>query len=47
METKLFDGYTIPYKNKTFDLVVLGHVIEHVEHPLIIKKQPELQNMFL
>jgi ubiquinone/menaquinone biosynthesis C-methylase UbiE len=33
IECKLFDGYHIPYKDNTFDIVVLSHVIEHVEHP--------------
>lgn len=33
VECKLFDGYNIPYADKAFDLVILSHVIEHVEHP--------------
>lgn len=32
-ECKLFDGYHVPYETGRFDLVVLSHVIEHVEHP--------------
>ena len=32
-ECKLFDGYHIPYPDNKFDLVILSHVIEHVEHP--------------
>lgn len=32
-EAKLYDGYNISYDSKTFDLVILTHVIEHVEHP--------------
>jgi ubiquinone/menaquinone biosynthesis C-methylase UbiE len=32
-ECRLFDGYDIPYENKKFDLAILSHVIEHVEHP--------------
>ena len=31
-ECTLFDGYNIPFKNKKFDLVILSHVIEHVEY---------------
>ena len=32
-ECALFDGYSIPYADKKFDLAILSHVIEHVEHP--------------
>lgn len=32
-ECSLFDGYNIPYDDLTFDLVILTHVIEHVEYP--------------
>jgi len=30
---KLFDGYVIPYNDNEFDLVVLSHVVEHLEYP--------------
>ena len=33
LECRLFDGYTIPYDGKRFDLAVLSHVLEHVEFP--------------
>ena len=33
LECALFDGYNIPYEDNKFDLVVLSHVIEHVEYP--------------
>jgi len=33
IECKLFDGYHIPYSNDRFDIAILSHVIEHVEHP--------------
>ena len=29
----LFDGYNIPFKNNDIDLVILCHVIEHLEYP--------------
>ncbi|MGH8615526.1 MAG: class I SAM-dependent methyltransferase [Gammaproteobacteria bacterium] len=32
-ECSLFDGYNVPYDDEKFDLVVLSHVIEHVEYP--------------
>lgn len=32
-ESRLFDGYNIPYDDKSFDLAVLSHVVEHVEFP--------------
>lgn len=32
-ECSVFDGYNTPYENGRFDLAVLSHVIEHVEHP--------------
>ncbi len=31
-----FDGYKLPYDDKSFDLAVCSHVIEHVEHPRIL-----------
>jgi SAM-dependent methyltransferase len=33
IECKLFDGYAVPYDNNRFDIAILSHVIEHVEHP--------------
>jgi len=32
-ECLLFDGYDIPYQDHQFDLAILSHVLEHVEHP--------------
>jgi ubiquinone/menaquinone biosynthesis C-methylase UbiE len=32
-ECRLFDGYHIPYENRKFDIAILSHVLEHVEHP--------------
>ncbi|MDA0893080.1 MAG: class I SAM-dependent methyltransferase [Proteobacteria bacterium] len=28
-----FDGDVLPFEDQTFDLVVLSHVVEHLEHP--------------
>jgi len=30
---QLFDGYVIPYQDDEFDLVILSHVVEHLEYP--------------
>lgn len=32
-ECRLFDGYSVPYGEKEFDLVILSHVLEHLEFP--------------
>ncbi len=32
-ECRLFDGYTIPYESRQFDLAILSHVLEHAEYP--------------
>jgi ubiquinone/menaquinone biosynthesis C-methylase UbiE len=36
VECGQFDGYAIPYGDATFDLAVLSHVVEHVEHPRLL-----------
>ena len=30
---EVFDGSTVPFPDRSFDLVVLSHVVEHLEHP--------------
>jgi ubiquinone/menaquinone biosynthesis C-methylase UbiE len=35
-ECKIFDGYHVPYPDGRFDLAILSHVIEHVEHPRLL-----------
>jgi len=35
-EVQIFDGYTIPYPDKFFDLAICIHVLEHVEHERIL-----------
>ncbi|BCZ49003.1 hypothetical protein psyc5s11_50700 [Clostridium gelidum] len=32
-ECQVYDGYNVPYESDYFDLVILTHVIEHVEYP--------------
>jgi ubiquinone/menaquinone biosynthesis C-methylase UbiE len=29
----VFDGYHVPYDDGKFDIAILSHVIEHVDHP--------------
>jgi ubiquinone/menaquinone biosynthesis C-methylase UbiE len=36
---QLFDGYSLPFENKSFDLVILTHVLEHVEHERILLRE--------
>ena len=38
-EVKSFDGYTIPYADNTFDLIILAHVLEHVEHERVLIRE--------
>ena len=33
VECRLFDGPTCPGTTRTFDLAILSHVVEHLEHP--------------
>lgn len=38
-EAKTFDGYHIPYDDDSFDLIILAHVLEHVEHERILIRE--------
>jgi len=38
-EVQSFDGYKIPYPDDSFDLVILAHVLEHVEHERILIRE--------
>lgn len=38
-EAKSFDGYNIPYPDESFDLVILSHVLEHVEHERLLIRE--------
>jgi SAM-dependent methyltransferase len=40
-ECRLFDGYTIPYPDDHFDLVILSHVVEHLEYPRALLKEAQ------
>lgn len=34
-----FDGYQIPYPDNSFDLIILAHVLEHVEHERVLLRE--------
>jgi SAM-dependent methyltransferase len=34
-----FDGYIIPYGDRRFELAVLGHIVEHLEHPRCLLRE--------
>ena len=38
-EVQSFDGYHIPYPDNHFDLVILSHVLEHVEHERMLIRE--------
>lgn len=38
-DVQIFDGYKIPYLDNSFDLIVLAHVLEHVEHERILIRE--------
>ncbi|MDQ8003892.1 MAG: class I SAM-dependent methyltransferase [Pedobacter sp.] len=38
-EVRVFDGYKIPYPDDSFDLIILAHVLEHVEHERILIRE--------
>jgi len=38
-DAQTFDGYKIPYEDDAFDLVILAHVLEHVEHERILLRE--------
>lgn len=38
-DVQTFDGYHIPYPDNHFDLVILAHVLEHVEHERLLIRE--------
>ncbi|QPH38162.1 class I SAM-dependent methyltransferase [Pedobacter endophyticus] len=38
-DAQTFDGYTIPYEDDSIDLIILAHVLEHVEHERILLRE--------
>lgn len=34
-----FDGYKVPFADRSFDLVILSHVLEHVEHERVLLRE--------
>lgn len=39
VDAQTFDGYKIPYPDNSFDLIILAHVLEHVEHERILIRE--------
>jgi SAM-dependent methyltransferase len=38
-QARLFDGYAASYEGRAFDLAILSHVLEHVEHPRALLRE--------
>jgi ubiquinone/menaquinone biosynthesis C-methylase UbiE len=46
-EVQSFDGYQIPYPDGFFDLTILAHVLEHVEHERILIRELKRVSKYL
>jgi methionine biosynthesis protein MetW len=38
---EVFDGGSLPFREHQFDLVVMSHVVEHLEHPRILIREAQ------
>lgn len=39
LSVQLFDGYKLPFADDSIDLIILSHVLEHVEHERILLRE--------
>ncbi|MDB5131642.1 MAG: methyltransferase type 11 [Mucilaginibacter sp.] len=39
LSVQLFDGYRLPFEDDGFDLIILSHVLEHVEHERMLLRE--------
>ncbi len=39
VSVQVFDGYQLPFADDSFDLIILSHVLEHVEHERLLLRE--------